>query len=963
VLRVNKGVLVLMLMLTIVLSCGHENRAPSPMAKDGVMDLSGWNFAGQGAVTLVGEWRYIPSQFIDPALVPKLWQRPSETLLVPGFWRQGEFAEAKLSNTGFGSYMLKVLLNKESGEFVKKALRVEAINTAAVTYVVDHDNVQHAKLVQGRPGRDKAKELPRFIDGLEAVGAHPASELYIIMHISNFHAYRGGLIHAPTLGSMKELKQDKLRELVTSIFLIGALAIISLYHLIIFLQRTEEKASFAFFFFCSVVAVREILMNRLLQRFEAFSSAEGFNLLFCLEYLTVALGPMACGLFVGYMVPTKKYKTVFTWIILLPGTLLAIFAVFFDGIVVSSQLWGYQTFVLTSGFACMAHLFIESCRRNMTAVWIGCSLILLLLGVANDILHNQGVIVTGYYSSFAFVGFVLLQSAIISNKLAYGYKKTQLLSSHLRQKNREITSFNENLEKMVEHKTSEIQSLLGSIPQDVLSIKEDGIIAVNTSLKSEAFVGKKVAGEKFKNLIFDHCPLLGDEVDQAWQTILSVIGCHEVAFLMNSDHLPLQIEYIDGPINRMFAITWSPQVIDGLIQSIMVTLLDITAEKKLEKQSQIQHQEILKIGELSAVSESRAHSFLSSSYTLLEEIKAILTSAVSEVDKGQVKIFHINLHTVKGNARTLGLQDIADVIHQVEHRFNQIIADEKEVKLEILQHDIDLVLSNLDDYRRINCEKLNRKSDNNFVSIERLVVGRCFYFFRDLLEQGERQSEIIYNDIKDTMRHLSKSIFEEIPQVFNCYREQAHKIAKDTGREVPEVFIRVPGEVIGLEQKEVLDLSMIHILRNALDHGIETKLERLEKGKKTNGVIVIQADANQEGLTIVFRDDGRGMAIATLLKKGMESGVLTAQSSNLEVAETIFDSGLSTAKNVTQISGRGVGMGAVRRFLVAAGGSIEIVLESEKKDSPGYYNFHFEIFLPFSQYGTNRYPTELKKSG
>ncbi|WP_324961330.1 ATP-binding protein [Oligoflexus sp.] len=142
---------------------------------------------------------------------------------------------------------------------------------------------------------------------------------------------------------------------------------------------------------------------------------------------------------------------------------------------------------------------------------------------------------------------------------------------------------------------------------------------------------------------------------------------------------------------------------------------------------------------------------------------------------------------------------------------------------------------------------------------------------------------------------------------------------------------------------------MVHILRNALDHGLESIEERRQKMKAENGTIHIKALVISGFLQFTIFDDGRGLAIEKLRKMGQQSGELQADPSLEDIAELIFHSGISTSTSVGNISGRGVGMCAVRQFAKEAGGSCEIKLGSEKNE-PGFYEFELVLRIPQQQY-------------
>ncbi len=149
--------------------------------------------------------------------------------------------------------------------------------------------------------------------------------------------------------------------------------------------------------------------------------------------------------------------------------------------------------------------------------------------------------------------------------------------------------------------------------------------------------------------------------------------------------------------------------------------------------------------------------------------------------------------------------------------------------------------------------------------------------------------------------------------------------------------VRVEVQLVGAElelDRSILDrLSdpMVHLLRNAVDHGIETPAERIAAGKPAVGRIVVEARREKDTIRISIGDDGSGIDLEAVRRRAVEAGVLhpdlAADLTPEQIAALVFEPGLSTASEVSEISGRGVGMDAVRNTLESLGGAVEIATE------------------------------------
>jgi chemotaxis protein histidine kinase CheA len=145
-------------------------------------------------------------------------------------------------------------------------------------------------------------------------------------------------------------------------------------------------------------------------------------------------------------------------------------------------------------------------------------------------------------------------------------------------------------------------------------------------------------------------------------------------------------------------------------------------------------------------------------------------------------------------------------------------------------------------------------------------------------------------------------------------------LAKDLGKAAPEVKIEAPGIFLTEQGSRLLHHVFIHLLRNAVDHGIEAPEERRKKGKPERGFLRLEAHDEGQWLVIKLSDDGRGLNMQRIAEKGLAQGLCQEGVSSAELADLIFENDFSTASTVTDISGRGVGMAAVRQYLDGEGG-------------------------------------------
>ncbi|MBL0953585.1 MAG: chemotaxis protein CheA [Leptospira sp.] len=165
-----------------------------------------------------------------------------------------------------------------------------------------------------------------------------------------------------------------------------------------------------------------------------------------------------------------------------------------------------------------------------------------------------------------------------------------------------------------------------------------------------------------------------------------------------------------------------------------------------------------------------------------------------------------------------------------------------------------------------------------------------------------------------------------ISGVFQKMSRLVRDLQKQSGK---KVLLHIKGEDTEID-KSIVDLiadPIVHILRNSIDHGLESPEDRMNRGKSDTGNIFLSARQSVNEVWVMIRDDGRGLDRNKILEKAKQNGLISGDTSSLtdqEVFNLIFLPGLSTAKVVSDISGRGVGMDIVRQNIVKLGGKIEI---------------------------------------
>ncbi len=224
---------------------------------------------------------------------------------------------------------------------------------------------------------------------------------------------------------------------------------------------------------------------------------------------------------------------------------------------------------------------------------------------------------------------------------------------------------------------------------------------------------------------------------------------------------------------------------------------------------------------------------------------------------------------------------------------------------------------------RIDLKKLDKLIDG----VGELVIAQAMLTQRIENEGFAHVEELAMLDtlVRDIQEHAMAFRAQPISSVFGRVPRLLRELASNTGKHVK---LEVTGETTELDKTVIERLSepMTHLIRNAVDHGIETPAERTAAGKDAEGTLTLAAEQKAGRIVIQISDDGRGIDREKVLAKAIKNGLIAhdAELSDDEVNQLVFAPGFSTAAQVSNISERGVGMDVVKQNVKELGGRITI---------------------------------------
>jgi two-component system chemotaxis sensor kinase CheA len=206
-----------------------------------------------------------------------------------------------------------------------------------------------------------------------------------------------------------------------------------------------------------------------------------------------------------------------------------------------------------------------------------------------------------------------------------------------------------------------------------------------------------------------------------------------------------------------------------------------------------------------------------------------------------------------------------------------------------------------------------------------IIHGRNDQETLKALDQAVSQLDLLVSDLQNA---VMKTRMQPIGRLFQKYPRLARDLARQLGKDVELVL---SGEETELDKTMIEDLNdpLVHLVRNAVDHGIETAEERLTAHKPSKAIVTLSASQVGDHIYIEISDDGKGMRPDVIRRKAVEKGIIDAETANglddRQSLHLIFLPGFSTKDQISSVSGRGVGMDVVKTNISKLNGKIDVV--------------------------------------
>ena len=455
-----------------------------------------------------------------------------------------------------------------------------------------------------------------------------------------------------------------------------------------------------------------------------------------------------------------------------------------------------------------------------------------------------------------------------------------------------LAALNQTLELRVAQRTEELSNrsadmrlLLDNVDQGFFTVDRSGAMSPEHSAILASWFGPIQDGEPIHQYFQRHAPDFADELALAWQQLVDDVIPTELAL----EQMPQRLVCA----GRSHRFSYAPIGV-GQVDRFLVVVSD---ETRAVDHELLQHekQETLALFEHMLADRNGFIVFM-------EEASEIVSRIVTVPIDDPVG-FARALHTLKGNAALFGLDSVAERCHALE----SYMAEERTLPDPSQLADLHERWSRL-------AEQVDRLLGKGRPAIE---VSPQQYAALDAAVRG-----LVPHD--QLLRMLHDLTLEPVERRLQQLAEQAPRIARRLNK---EISIELSHDDLRLDARRWSKVwqAFVHAVRNAIDHGIESADERVAAGTPRAGQLKLRAVRAHGGVVIEIEDDGRGIRWDEIRDRLNALGLPAA--SHQQLVASLFVGGVSTAREITETSGRGVGMGALRSAVQAMGGDIEI--ESE----------------------------------
>lgn len=425
---------------------------------------------------------------------------------------------------------------------------------------------------------------------------------------------------------------------------------------------------------------------------------------------------------------------------------------------------------------------------------------------------------------------------------------------------------------------SELQLILDSVGQGFLSCDVSGTVVGRHSAIAERWFGSSAQGQKIWSYLGGNNRGFSDWLEFGWSAIVDDVLPIELCL----DQLPKRLARED----RTFQLEYQPVKTNDVLTGIVLVVTDISTIVEMEREEAAQR-ELADALDHAIRDRAGFLQFIEEGERLVSE----LTPSAPDLRRA--------LHTIKGNCGFYGARSVAAASHALEDKLGEGPLEEADLtRLKLLWGSF--------------CERLSMIIDTRAGVIE--VSREDFRALQNAVRAAAQHS------VLDRM--LTELRYEPVEQALERCGAQARALARRLDKGDVDVEIDSCDVRLDPQRWKPVWSAFDHAIRNAVDHGLESTTERKGLGKNPKGKLVLRAQLTPTELSISVGDDGRGVDWERVRERARAKGLPHTTDADLE--EALFIDGLTTRDEATSVSGRGIGLNALREAVRTLGGRVQV---------------------------------------
>lgn len=474
----------------------------------------------------------------------------------------------------------------------------------------------------------------------------------------------------------------------------------------------------------------------------------------------------------------------------------------------------------------------------------------------------------------------------------------------------QVTQKNKDLHASLEKREREQRILLDNLEQGFMTCDEKGVIHNGASKKTIDLFGVNPEGKNISEVLQLN--------EKAANSVKDWLRMMFMELLPLKDLIPLGPTSFHKNNNRFITLNYQLIHKDNKIEKIIIISNDITKEKELEKKAQYEANHAKMI--LSILQDKRAyHDFAD------ETLKAfnILCAFKQIKDKDDLQIIFRLIHTIKGGAATYSMDELKNKAHQLENTLSHYLNEElqfKDDELEKIIIEINRLRKIFDTLHEESTELIGQKK----VKLEKNLNMEKVLAMASQIEKYSGQNSNLYQNFMESF------VLEPITNGFKKFEEAIQRISQRLEKEV--VYkIEASTYQVNLNHYGSFISSTIHAFRNAVDHGFDYPEEREKVGKPKHGTITIYTSHSPIGehfFRLHISDDGKGISAEKIAQLAVSKNISSEEDiksmKDEEIIQYVLEPNFSTKKTITEVSGRGIGLDAIKYEAEKLGGFVKV---------------------------------------